>query len=143
MPGFSDPAIDSAIYTGFGDVTRQVVSGKTLKPMKAVSVTAADYAYQKLLKTQLEVLGASMTGESQVSSAVMEILGTALGLTLFDRMGLIKKSSAQVEGASGNAKDASFMNVLTLSSIDVVVGKGLKYGMSGIYGKSLGDGSSQ
>ena len=122
----NDEKMKQAVYIGVSEGGRQLLAGKSLKFNKILAVSGSSAVYHYALKDLLESNLAKMTGETNISNWLAEIVGIAASLYGLEMAGVISSKSAEVEG-SGIPKSQDFMNALMLAAQDVLGSRGIQY----------------
>jgi len=134
-----DSRVVRSVTLGAADVARQAVSGKDkVNLKKSVAVGASSLVYQYLLAAPLQQ---ALTSANQADLAyawdlLVEILGVATTLYVFEMMGLVSPKTGQIEAGvgkevGGKKKRATFTKSIAMAGVDVFVAEIILSLMSG------------
>lgn len=118
----SNPIVTRAVTLGVADFGRQSVMKGDVKVSKSVAVAGSSLFYQYLLAkpVQMALVNWNQSDLGYAWDLLVEVLGVATTLMIFEKMGVVSKSDAKVEGDK-KGKRGEFMKALYLSAIDVGV----------------------
>lgn len=135
-----DSRVVRSVTLGAADVARQAVTGKDkVKMSKAVAVAASSLAYQYVLAAPLQkaLAGANQADLAYAWDLLVEILGVATTLYIFEMMGLVAPKTGQIEeglgeGVGGKKKKSNaFVKSIAMAGVDVFVAEVILALMSG------------